>query len=419
MARRVSCIVLTVLMVALMVMPCFAGSTVHTNSIGSNEVPLTFVGINFYEDSVSSVTPYFICDESGVIDKNLGVSSYVKFDTYPYLYLIFQVPKVFYSNISYSFDISIATSQAPTISDIKLYKGVGDISSGISLSYPASTDWSYKYVPKSQLTSISFSSNVKSYNRPDYFVICINITDCNLLCGLTFSQSVGASSGKINMSNIKSSGTVDLGNVKSAYAGTGAIAANALFTVAKTTSGIEYLYPTQTYTWKNAFSNITSSSSLSGSATLSLDASSNSIGLSSYTTTMVRAEGSIVYGDDGGLVDEVFDIGDNVESIAGNMQTLIDDYQAKKDTAEDIGGATSEDTISNTQETLGSGSSSLNSGLSVAGDVSSVSSPAGMYVGLMTATVAPLLNFGNGVLYWALFAILIGSVILFIMRRLN
>lgn len=151
---------------------------------------------------------------------------------------------------------------------------------------------------------------------------------------------------------------------------------------------------------------------------------------SSYRTA---SEFSIVYGDDGGLVDEVFDQGDTLDQIedetfdqgetldqiAGDMTKIVEDMQAKADTADDIGGATSEDTITGTQETMSTGLDGLSSGLTVVQDIDTISAPASGYIGLLSATVTPMLNFGNGVLYWALFAMIIGSVILFILRRLQ
>lgn len=171
-------------------------------------------------------------------------------------------------------------------------------------------------------------------------------------------------------------------------------------------------------------------SSESGSLTLS---ESGSLTASTAFDIMAYGLARATYGNDGGLVDEVFDIGDTLDSIesetfdqgetldqiAGDMSQIVEDMQAKQDAANDIGGSTSEDQISGTQESMSTGMGGLSSGLEVVQDMAIISAPSTMYINLLTATVAPMLNFGNGVLYWALFAMIIGSVILFILRRLE
>lgn len=156
--------------------------------------------------------------------------------------------------------------------------------------------------------------------------------------------------------------------------------------------------------------------------TMSLSSSgsvSETIKANSDTDIMAAAFASVTYGDDDGLVDTVKHMDKTLDTVSGNMQQIVDNMQKQDDTAADIGTAAGDQTISNTGETLSGGVQSLDQSLDTAGDVASFASGAAMYTNLLTATVGPMLNFGNGVLYWALFAVIVLSVLLFILRRLD
>lgn len=139
---------------------------------------------------------------------------------------------------------------------------------------------------------------------------------------------------------------------------------------------------------------------------------------SSLTQFAATAHMSSWYGDDDGLVDTVKHMDKTLDNVADNMQQVVDHMNQEKETGDDIGTAAGDESIGNTGETLAGGVGALDQSLDTAGDVAAVSSGAGMYINLLSATVSPMLNFGNGVLYWAVFAVLILSVLLFIMRRL-
>lgn len=125
------------------------------------------------------------------------------------------------------------------------------------------------------------------------------------------------------------------------------------------------------------------------------------------------------YGDDGGLVDTVKHMDGTLDGIAEDMAQILEDVDAEDDFANDVGGAATDDDIADADATLSTGLASLDAGAEVAGDVGAFVAPAAGYIQLMTATVGPLLNFGNGVMYWAVFAVLIAAVLIFIIRRLS
>ena len=165
-----------------------------------------------------------------------------------------------------------------------------------------------------------------------------------------------------------------------------------------------------------------SSISTSGSVSQSINTSgavSQSITASAPNNIMAYGVCAVSYGDDDGLVDTVKHMDKTLDGVADNMQQIVDRANEEDNTADDIGTAAGDNAISNTGDTLSGGVGALDQSLETAGNVSSVSAGAGMYVGFLTATVSPLLNFGNGVLYWALFAIIILSVLVFILRRLD
>lgn len=117
-----------------------------------------------------------------------------------------------------------------------------------------------------------------------------------------------------------------------------------------------------------------------------------------------------------------------VSSVSYNLQDeaskmIVEDMTAKKDTAEDIGSTTSEETITDTQGTLSAGIDEVDSFSSTAssqmGDLVTDSFGFGQ---LMTVAVPVLFGAGDelgyGPLYIALLAIITVLVLTFIIRRL-
>lgn len=397
MVRRLFCVLLIVSLIAGFMVPCFASD----NTIGDIFTEVDFIGFSYGADSWYKPMLFGV---DGFINKRLTGSSYVGIE--PYFYYYFNWP----SNAS-DMTVSVSVSYAAT------YIG------GYTFNWYGVHRVSGEQRYERTLVGTGFFngqiSNVTGYSsvcvtspvlvNDNFDALMLEIAGDANTTYLYLSQE-----STISLNSSGASGTVSIGSSASNYGGSGFDAAPYAYGFLKACKFSDtewYIGFNEVWSLNAALPNITYSSAATSDTGI--------ITTASATPYIATAEAFVLYGDDGGLVDEVFSIGDDVEAIADNMQTIVDDIQAQKDTASDIGSATSDDNISNTQETLSSGTASLNSGLSVAGDVASVSSPAGMYIGLMTATVTPMLNFGNGVLYWALFAILIGSVILFIFRRLQ
>lgn len=169
------------------------------------------------------------------------------------------------------------------------------------------------------------------------------------------------------------------------------------------------------------------------SASASLPGYSGDVANTKYTSSAANVSSSnniLMYGqldytyhNDGGIVDNVAHMTDTLDGVASNMQKVVDDMQAHKDAGEDIGGTTSTDTISGTQETLSSGTQSFDTFTDTATDqLDSITSGASGYASLMTMAVPVILNFGPsggiGPLHIALLVIVAIFGISFFVRRL-
>lgn len=446
MVRRLFSVLMIFALMAAFAAPCFAGSVDHPNTVGQvqQDLHLFSFGVTSSDTSTRRISTDFFTAEDGAVPKSSKSLSDYSLGTYPYLTFNFYAPDTTGPIVLDGYlSFSAVTSTIDTVYICGSYIQDGWL-------YPTRLAAVEVYYTDAflDLSNLFFNDIELDFSDYDYISIVLHNSnaDANLIRSLTFSQSVGAqsvsltptsssmtSSLKLNASGITSTGKVDIGRVSASYAGSifsGSPGVLGFLKVVEASNGTYYIGFNNETNLDLALSNITTSDTLSGSASISgsiaassytgtASATTGTLTASTYSDSMAYGKLSVTYGDDGGLVDEVFDQGETLDDIAADMQQIIDDMNAQSDTANDIGSVTSESTIAGTQETLNSGSAALSSGLSVAGDVSSVSAPAGMYVGLLTATVTPLLNFGNGVLYWAFFSVVIGSVILFILRRLE
>ena len=202
-----------------------------------------------------------------------------------------------------------------------------------------------------------------------------------------------------------------------------------LFTINTTSSGIQYIRLAQFGTTGNLYSMFSDSPvsipqtsvSVSGSVR-NPSYSASSAELSSSNNILMYGQLNYTYHNDGGIVDNVAHMTDTLDGIADNMQTVIDDMQAHKDAGEDIGGTTSTETISGTQETLSSGTQSFDTFTDTATDqLDTITSGASGYASLMTMAVPVILNFGPssiGPLHIALLVIVAIFGLSFFVRRL-
>ena len=106
-------------------------------------------------------------------------------------------------------------------------------------------------------------------------------------------------------------------------------------------------------------------------------------------------------------------------NIGNDLQKLVDHQEQVNQAGNNIGSTTTSSTISNTSGNLGSGVSGLNSTLSTASDVSSFVSASTPYISFIGAFLPVILNFGNGVLAWAVVAIIAVTVFLYILKKVS
>lgn len=106
-------------------------------------------------------------------------------------------------------------------------------------------------------------------------------------------------------------------------------------------------------------------------------------------------------------------------NIGNDLQELVDHQDQVNQAGINIGSTTSSSTISNTTGNLGSGVNGLNSTLSTASDVSSFVSNSTPYISFIGAFLPVILNFGDGVLAWAVVAIIAVTVFLYILKKVS
>lgn len=109
----------------------------------------------------------------------------------------------------------------------------------------------------------------------------------------------------------------------------------------------------------------------------------------------------------------------DLTNISNQLQELVDHQEAVTQTGNDIGSTTSSSTISNTSGNLSTGVGGLNSTLSTASDVSSFVTASTPYINFVGAFLPVILNFGNGVLAWAVVAIIAVTVFLYILKKVS
>lgn len=105
--------------------------------------------------------------------------------------------------------------------------------------------------------------------------------------------------------------------------------------------------------------------------------------------------------------------------MASNLQTITDDFKAREDAGNEIGGTATDKDISAGTSGLSSGSSSISSGISGLPSFSDVMAPATNYISFLTVPVQLMFGFGNGYLLYIATAMVILSVIFFIIRKMG
>lgn len=123
--------------------------------------------------------------------------------------------------------------------------------------------------------------------------------------------------------------------------------------------------------------------------------------------------------DDRKAVAELQKINGTLDGMAANLQTITDDFKAREDLGNDISGVTTEDQIANGNAGLTTGSSSISQAISGLPSFSSVVAPATGFISFLTSPVQDIFSFANGYLLYIATAIVLLSVIFWVIKRMG
>ena len=123
--------------------------------------------------------------------------------------------------------------------------------------------------------------------------------------------------------------------------------------------------------------------------------------------------------DDSEAVAQLQQINGTLDGMASNLQTITDDFKARENAGNEIGGTATDQDVSAGTSGLSNGNSSISSGIAGLPSFADVMSPAVGYISFLTAPVQLMFSFGNGYLLYIATAMVILSVIFFIIRRMG
>lgn len=123
--------------------------------------------------------------------------------------------------------------------------------------------------------------------------------------------------------------------------------------------------------------------------------------------------------DDREAVDQLKQVNTTLDGMAANLQTITDDFKAREDVGADISGVTTDDQIANGNTGLTTGSSSISEAISGLPSFSSVVAPATGFISFLTSPVQDIFSFGNGYLLYIATAIVLLSVIFWVIKRMG
>ena len=123
--------------------------------------------------------------------------------------------------------------------------------------------------------------------------------------------------------------------------------------------------------------------------------------------------------DDREAVEQLKQVNTTLDGMAANLQTITDDFKAREDVGNDISGVTSDDQIANGNTGLTTGSGSISQGISDLPSFSSVVAPATGFISFLTSPVQDIFGFANGYLLYIATAIVLLSVIFWVIKRMG
>lgn len=123
--------------------------------------------------------------------------------------------------------------------------------------------------------------------------------------------------------------------------------------------------------------------------------------------------------DDREAVQQLKQVNTTLDGMAANLQTITDDFKAREDIGNDISGVTTEDQIANSNTVLTTGSSSISQAISGLPSFSTVVAPATGFISFLTSPVQDIFSFANGYLLYIATAIVLLSVIFWVIKRMG
>lgn len=123
--------------------------------------------------------------------------------------------------------------------------------------------------------------------------------------------------------------------------------------------------------------------------------------------------------DDREAVEQLKQVNTTLDGMAANLQTITDDFKAREDVGNDISGVTTDDQIANGNAGLTTGSSSISQAISGLPSFSTVVAPATGFISFLTSPVQDIFSFANGYLLYIATAIVLLSVIFWVIKRMG
>jgi hypothetical protein len=158
------------------------------------------------------------------------------------------------------------------------------------------------------------------------------------------------------------------------------------------------------------------------------------IGTQSYSASKVKVKSSVRASnsfisamsfsgtrssDDREAVEQLKQVNTTLDGMAANLQTITDDFTAREDIGNNISGVTTDDQIANGNAGLTTGSSSISQAISGLPSFSSVVAPATGFISFLTSPVQDIFSFANGYLLYIAAAIVLLSVIFWVIKRMG
>ena len=288
-------------------------------------------------------------------------------------------------------------------------------------------DYGYSTVDSVALTNTGYSVDTSSVPASDFaWFIHVRLTGDALLLlrsSIASSGSLSLDSGLITLPsyNVSINGDGGITTAATNITTTGKVRSyyDATHYVDVALSGLIWKFPQQTSTFKwSSASGLAKPNSFASSPARSgsIDLGTRTSDLSPIRLSATRSD------DDAEAVAELQKANAKLTDISGNMQKIVDHMDQTNNAANDIGGTTSDDSISNTSTDFNSGSGTLDDFTDTATDQLDTMTAAGAgYSALMAAALPVMLNFGPGSLgplHIALLVIVAVMGLTFFIRRL-